>query len=107
MTRPIWVCALGIFIVSIAGAAVAAEPPAIFEMGIAGLRAAEIAPDEQQVATLAFQVTKPGTVPVEIQIWDFRKRTLVRTRRFETSIPSMVLSTSHLRYSADGVRGEF
>ena len=103
MARPIWVVALGIFIVSIVGAAVAAEPPAIFEMRIAGLRAAEIAPDEQQVATLAFRIAKPGTVPAEIQIWDFRKRTLVRTRRFEVSIPSMVFSTSHLRYSADGL----
>jgi WD40 repeat protein len=103
MERPIWVVTLGIFLISTLGAAVAAEPPAIFEMGIAGLRAAQIAPDEQRVAALAFQITKPGTVPVEIQIWDFRRRTLVRTRRFEVSIPSMVLNTSHVRYSTDGL----
>jgi hypothetical protein len=103
MARPHWVVALGIFIVSALGSAAAAEPTAIFEMGFSGLRAAELAPDEQQFAALAFQITKPGVLPVEIQIWDFRKRTLVRNRHFEANIPSMVLSTSHIRYSADGV----
>jgi hypothetical protein len=103
MARPNWVLALGIFIVSGLGTAVAVEPPAIFEMGFSGLRAAELAPNEQQFAALAFQITKPGVVPVEIQIWDFRKRTLVRDRHFETNIPSKVLSTAHIRYSADGV----
>ena len=103
MARPVRVVALGIFLISVLGLATAAEPPALFEMAIAGLRVAQIAPDEQEVAALAFRITKPGTVPAEIQIWDFGKRTLVRTRRFEVTIPSMVLETSYVRYSADGL----
>jgi len=102
MARPLRVVVLGIFIISILGFATAEEPPALFEMKIAGLRAAQIAPEEQEVAALVIHITKPGAVPVEIQIWDFRRRTLVRTRRFEVNIPSMVLSTSYVRYSADG-----
>ena len=103
MPRRKWIVAVGIFIVSVVGAAAAAEPPAIFEIRIAGLRVAEIAPDEQQVATLAFQIAKPGTVPVEIQIWDLRKRTLVRAGRFEVTISSMVLEDSQVQYSTDGL----
>lgn len=99
----LWTVALGIFIISILSAGEAAEPPAIFETEIADLRAAQIAPDEQRVATLAFQTKNLGSVPVEIQIWDFRRRTLVRTRRIEVSIASRVWRGSHILYSADGL----
>jgi WD40 repeat protein len=103
MARPVRVVALGTLVISILGVAMAAEPPALFKMAIAGLRDAQIAPDEREVAALVFQMTKPGTLPVEIQIWNIRRRSLVQTRRFEVSIPSMVLSTCYVRYSADGL----
>lgn len=101
-TRPNLVSALGILIVFGLGTAVAEQLP-VFEMGFSGLRAADFAPNEQQVATLAFPLANSGTVRVEIQIWDFRRQTLVQSGHFEVSIPSMALEDSQVRYSTDGL----
>jgi WD40 repeat protein len=94
---------VGILVTSLYCGAFATGLSAIFEIGTAGLDAAQIAPDEQQVATLAFHMTNPGAIPIEIQVWDFRKRMLLRAHHFEETIPSMTFDASHLAYSADGL----
>ena len=103
MPRHVRFVALCILVVSTLGTSMAAEPSALFKMKIAGLRAAQIAPNEQEVAALVCRIMQPGTLPAKIEIWNFRKRTLVRTRRFEVYIPSMVLNSFYVRYSADGL----
>jgi WD40 repeat protein len=103
MAPSIRAVAVGILVATLSCGAFATGSSAIIEIRTAGLDAAQIAPDEQQVATLAFHKTNPSTVPIEIQIWDFRKRMLLRTQHFEEAILSRTFDASRLAYSTDGL----
>lgn len=81
----------------------AAQLPA-FETRIAGLRAAEISPDEKHIATLVFQITKSGAISVEVQIWEVGQRALVQVRGVKVdNLENRSRDVHYIRYSGDGL----
>jgi WD40 repeat protein len=84
-------------------------PSPAYVLHIPGLQVAEMAPEEEYVIALVMRWPKGVPPSAELQVWDFRRGTLLQTRSLptpETSSEALQsewqLGTTCLRYTRDG-----
>lgn len=84
-------------------------PSAAYVLHIPGLQVAEMSPEEEYVIALVMRWPKGVPPSAELQVWDFRKGTLLQTRRLptpETGSEDLQsewqLGITSLRYTSDG-----
>lgn len=79
-------------------------PSPTYTVHIPSLRVAEISPDEKYLAALVVHWPKGVSPTAELQLWDFRRGTLLQARGLTApeARPGYPHGTTYLRYTSDG-----
>ena len=79
-------------------------PLPTYVVHIPSLRVAEISPDEKHLAALVVHWPKGIPPTAELQVWDFRRGTLLQARSWPApeARPGYPHGTTYLRYTSDG-----
>jgi len=79
-------------------------PSPTYTVHIPSLRVAEISPDEKYLAALVVHWPKGVSPTAELQLWDFRRGTLLQAHSLPApeARPGYPRGTTYLRYTSDG-----